>query len=108
LYGHPASAVIGRPITLLTPPHRLDEIWKVMDRVRRGEVIERFETLRLRKDRGEIAVSISVAPVRDAAGAIVGASKIAHELPAASKSSPRRRKAPPTRPRRFSMSKPPV
>ena len=80
LYGYPAAEIVGRSVSLLIPPERKGELERILETVGRGERIERFETTRLTRDGRTIDVSLIVAPMLDAAGAIVGASSIARDL----------------------------
>jgi PAS domain S-box-containing protein len=80
LYGYPAAEVVGRPIALLIPPDQPDELPAIMARLRRGERVDHYETRRLRKDGTRIDVSLTVSPVRDVHGVIVGASAIARDI----------------------------
>ncbi len=80
LFGFSAAEAIGKSITIIVPPDRLDEETEILRRIARGERIERLETVRLRKDRSEIDVSLIISPVRDDEGRIIGASKIAHDI----------------------------
>ena len=80
IYGYTAEEVIGKPISILAPKDRLDEIPGILEKVRRGERIEYFETVRVRKDGQNLNVSISVSPIRDTRGEIVGASAIARDV----------------------------
>ena len=80
LFGYTAAEAIGRSITILIPPDRLAEEDMVLGRVRRGERVELFDTVRCRKDGTTVHVSLTVSPIRDAAGKIVGASKIARDI----------------------------
>jgi PAS domain S-box-containing protein len=80
LLGYKAAEVIGRPITILIPPDRLDEEPRILARIRRGESVEHYETVRRHKDGRLIDISLTVSPTRDAKGAIVGASKIARDI----------------------------
>jgi PAS domain S-box-containing protein len=80
LFGYKAAEVIGRPITILIPPDRLDEEPGILARMRRGEPVDHYETVRRHKDGSLIDVSLTVSPTRDAKGAIVGASKIARDI----------------------------
>lgn len=82
LYGYPAAEVIGRPITIVAPPDRPDEIPGILARVARGERVERLETVRQARDGHLVEVSLSVSPIRDRSGNITGASTIAHEITA--------------------------
>jgi PAS domain S-box-containing protein len=80
LFGYSAAEVIGQPITLLIPAERLDEESTLLERLRRGERIEHFETVRVTKNGRRIDVSLTVSPVRDADGKIIGASKVARDI----------------------------
>jgi PAS domain S-box-containing protein len=80
MFGYAADEVIGQPITLLIPPDHLDEEPDILQRLRRGERIEHYETIRRRKDGTLLNVSLSVSPMRDVKGTIVGASKIARDV----------------------------
>lgn len=80
LFGYPAEEAIGQHITLIIPSERGSEEETIINKIRRGERIEHLETVRLRKDGGEIEVSLTISPIRDAAGRIVGASKIARDI----------------------------
>jgi PAS domain S-box-containing protein len=80
LFGYSAEEAIGRPVTLIIPDDRLGEEAEILGRLRRGIRVEHYETVRLRKDGGLIDVSLTVSPVRDAAGRIIGASKIARDI----------------------------
>jgi two-component system CheB/CheR fusion protein len=80
LFGYAADEVVGQSITILIPPERLDEETMVLDRIRRGERIDHYETVRRRKDGTAVDISLTVSPVRDAFGRIVGASKIARDI----------------------------
>jgi PAS domain S-box-containing protein len=82
LFGYTANEAIGRPITLLIPPERQDEERMILDRLRGGEHIEHYETVRVSKSARRIDVSLTISPVRDASGQIVGASKIARDVSA--------------------------
>ena len=80
LYGYTADEMIGRPISMLFPQNRPDELSGIMDRVRRGERIKHFETTRIRKDGSTVEVSISLSPVHDERGQIVGVAGIREAL----------------------------
>ena len=80
LFGYSAAEMVGQPITRLIPPGRIHEETEVLARIRGGERVEPFDTVRLRKDASEIAVMVSVSPIRDKAGRIVGASKVARDI----------------------------
>jgi PAS domain S-box-containing protein len=82
LYGYAAAEVVGRPTTLLVPPDHPDEVPALLDRIRRGEAVEHFETQRVRKDGTAVEVSLTISPVMDAYGRVIGASKIARDITA--------------------------
>jgi PAS domain S-box-containing protein len=80
MFGYLADEVLGRHITILFPPDRVQEEAIILERLRRGERIEHYETRRLRKDGTPIDVSITISPIKDRNGRIVGASKIARDI----------------------------
>jgi PAS domain S-box-containing protein len=80
LFGYSAAEVIGQSITILIPPDRLNEEPGILARIVRGEHIDHYETIRRRKDGSPIEISLTVSPVKDASGRIVGASKIARDI----------------------------
>lgn len=80
LFGYTAAEVIGCSITIVIPPERLDEEPKVLGKIMRGESLEHFETVRRRKDGTLIDISLTVSPIRNSRGVIVGASKIARDI----------------------------
>ncbi|HZR26376.1 MAG TPA: PAS domain-containing sensor histidine kinase [Vicinamibacterales bacterium] len=80
LFGYSAAEATGRPITMIIPPERWPEEDRVMASVRAGKRVEPFETVRVRKDGSSVHVSVTVSPIRDASGDIVGASKIARDI----------------------------
>jgi PAS domain S-box-containing protein len=80
LYGYHAEEVIGKPVSILMPPDRVDEVEKIVGRVLKGEKIHEYETRRLRQDGRLIDVSLSEAPVRDASGQIVGVAAIERDI----------------------------
>ena len=80
IFGYSASEAIGQPITLVIPQDRHSEEREILTRIRRGERIDHFETVRQRKNGSLIVVSLTVSPVKDANGKIVGASKIARDI----------------------------
>jgi len=82
LFGYPAQEVVGQPVTILMPPDRLNEEPKILERIRRGERLEHYETIRQRKDGKLIEISLTVSPIKDAAGKVIGASKIARDISA--------------------------
>jgi len=79
IYGYVADEVIGRSVTMLCPPAQEDEIQPILMRIRQGEQIDHFDTERIRKDGKAIHVSLTVSPIRDATGQIIGASTIARD-----------------------------
>jgi PAS domain S-box-containing protein len=80
VFGYSASEMIGKPMVILLPPDRLNEESDILTRIRRGESVDHFETVRVRKDGRKIDISVTISPIRDASGAIVGASKIARDI----------------------------
>jgi PAS domain S-box-containing protein len=80
LFGYMAEEVVGKPITILIPPDRYDEERTILERIKRGEAINHYETVRHRKDGSSIVISLTISPVKDAEGRIVGASKIARDI----------------------------
>jgi PAS domain S-box-containing protein len=80
IYGYSAAEMIGRPISDLTDPERPNEMREVLDKIRNGERVERYETTRVRKDGAIIAVSLTVCAMYDAAGKLVGISSIARDI----------------------------
>jgi PAS domain S-box-containing protein len=80
MFGYRHDEVIGKPITILLPCDRIDEEPQILARIRSGEKIHHFETVRRRKDGGLIDISLAVSPIRDGAGRIVGASNISRDI----------------------------
>jgi PAS domain S-box-containing protein len=80
IFGYTAEEVIGKPVTLLIPPNQIDEEPAILQKLRRGERIDHYETVRVRKDGTLLDVSLTVSPVKDLNGTIVGASKIARDI----------------------------
>jgi len=80
IFGYLADEVIGKPITILIPVDRHNEEPAILERIRRGERIEHYETLRKRKDGSLIDISLTISPVKNAVGKIIGASKIARDI----------------------------
>jgi len=80
MFGYSAQEIVGHPVARLIPPGRQSEENDILERVRRGERVQPFETVRLRKDGKEIQVSAAASPVKDAAGRVIGASKIARDI----------------------------
>jgi PAS domain S-box-containing protein len=86
LFGYTADEIIGKPVTTLIPADHLDEEPQILARIRSGERVESFETIRQRKDGSLVPVSLTVSPVRNTWGRIVGASKIARDISASKES----------------------
>jgi len=80
LFGYTAGEAIGKSVTMLIPAERQDEEPEILARLRRGERMEHFQTVRVRKDGSRMNVSLTVSPVRDAEGRIIGASKVARDI----------------------------
>jgi PAS domain S-box-containing protein len=80
LFGYTAKEAIGQHITLIVPPDRLHEEAIIIGRLRQGERIDHFETLRRRKDGALLDISLTISPVKDSAGRVVGASKVARDI----------------------------
>ncbi|HEX4608671.1 MAG TPA: PAS domain S-box protein, partial [Urbifossiella sp.] len=80
VFGYSAAEAVGRPITLIIPPDRLDEEREIIERVRRGKRIDHFETVRRTRDGRPVDISLTVSPIRDAHGTVIGASKVARDI----------------------------
>jgi len=80
MYGYAAQEIVGQPVTVLFPANRKEEIRKILDRISRGERVLHFETVRLRKDGATIPVSVTVSPILDDDGRVIGASSIGRDL----------------------------
>jgi PAS domain S-box-containing protein len=80
IYGYSADEALGKPISILMPPERADELPGLLAIVARGERVDHYETLRVRKDGSRIDVSVTVSPINDAQGAPIGASTIARDV----------------------------
>jgi two-component system, cell cycle sensor histidine kinase and response regulator CckA len=80
LYGYRADEIVGRSIDVLCPNHRRNEMLEVMGRVRLGEQVEQFETVRLRQDGADVEVSIVISPIKDASQRIIGASSVSRDI----------------------------
>src|SRR5262245_7867702 len=80
LFGYSSEEVVGKPVSILIPADRHVEERAILERIRRGERIENYETVRRRKDGSLVDVSLTISPVRNAEGNIVGASKIARDI----------------------------
>lgn len=82
IFGYTAEEVIGKPVTILMPPDRVDEEPGILARLRRGERIDHYQTVRRRKDGALIDISLTVSPLKDKSGSVVAASKIARDITA--------------------------
>jgi PAS domain S-box-containing protein len=82
VFGYSAAELVGQPVRMLIPPDRQGEEDEILSRLRRGVRVNHFETVRLRKDGQAIDVSLTISPVCDATGTIIGASKVARDITA--------------------------
>jgi PAS domain S-box-containing protein len=80
IFGYTSEEAIGQPATLLIPPDRFDEEPVILDKIRKGQRVEHYETVRRRKDGSLIEISLTISPIRNAEGKIVGGSKIARDI----------------------------
>ena len=80
LFGYSAEEAIGKPVTMLIPSDRMDEEPGILQRIHRGERVDPYDTLRRRKDGSLVNISLTVSPVKDAHGRVIGASKIARDI----------------------------
>src|SRR2546430_1349478 len=80
IYGYSSSEIIGKPMSMLIQPDRPDEMEGILARIRDGERVEHYETVRLRKDGKPIAISLTVSPIYDSDGKLVGVSSIARDI----------------------------
>jgi PAS domain S-box-containing protein len=80
IFGYTAEEIVGRSVTVLIPPERLAEETSILDRLKRGERVDHFETVRLRKDGTPVDISLTVSPIKDSQGRVVGASKISRDI----------------------------
>jgi PAS domain S-box-containing protein len=80
MFGYSAAEAIGRSIRMIIPSDRQNEEDQILDRIRRGEAVSQFETIRQRKDGSYIPISLTVSPIFDDRGAVIGASKIARDI----------------------------
>jgi PAS domain S-box-containing protein len=80
IFGYAAEEIVGRPIHILLPPERLDEEATILSKIRAGERVDHFDTIRVRKDGKRINISVTISPIRDAADNVIGASKIARDI----------------------------
>ncbi|APW44239.1 PAS domain S-box protein [Rhodoferax saidenbachensis] len=80
IFGYTEEEMMGKPMVLLFPPDRLQEEGFILEKLLAGEKVDHFETVRMRKDQSLVNVSVTISPIRDATGRIVGASKIARDI----------------------------
>jgi PAS domain S-box-containing protein len=80
MYGYTSDEIVGQPVALLFPPGHQEELATIMEKIKRGESVGPYDTTRLRKDGSVVNVSVTVSPVKDAEGEIVGASAIARDI----------------------------
>ena len=80
IFGYAREDMVGQPILRIFPPERVEEVRRILGAIGRGERVEHFESERIRKDGRRISVSLSVSPIRDGEGKVVGASKIARDI----------------------------
>jgi PAS domain S-box-containing protein len=82
MFGYAPREIVGKPVTVLFPLGHIDEEATIIEKLRRGERIDHYETVRMRKDGALLDVSLTVSPIRDVSGAVIGASKIARDITA--------------------------
>jgi diguanylate cyclase (GGDEF)-like protein/PAS domain S-box-containing protein len=82
IYGYRADEVADKPMATLVPPEKADELGSILQRVARGERVDHYETVHVRKDASQIDVSLTVSPIKDAEGKLIGASMIARDVTA--------------------------
>ncbi|HEV7798794.1 MAG TPA: PAS domain S-box protein [Pyrinomonadaceae bacterium] len=80
IFGYTAAEAIGQPATLLIPPDRLDEEPTILNKLRHGERVDHYETVRRRKDGSTIDISLTVSPIKNVEGKVIGGSKIARDI----------------------------
>jgi PAS domain S-box-containing protein len=80
IYGYSVNEAVGQPITMLVPPERPDEVSKILEKVRRGEKVVHSETVRVTKDGRRLDISLTVSPIKNSEGDIIGASTIARDI----------------------------
>ena len=80
LYGYSAAEMVGRSISTLIPSYRPEELPDIFDAIKRGEAVEGLETVRIRKDGTAVEVSLTISPIKDAGGRVVGASTVARDI----------------------------
>lgn len=80
IFGYSAEEALGRPITILIPPDRINEEPGIFERIRKGQRVDHFETIRQRKDGSLLDISLTISPIRNEEGKVIGASKIARDI----------------------------
>jgi len=80
MYGYAAAEIVGRPVSILVPPSSTDEVPQILEKLKRGERVDHFETVRVKKNGESFDVSLTVSPIRDVSGRIVGASTVARDI----------------------------
>ena len=80
IFGYPAEEAVGRHVTLIIPDDRREEEGDILSRLKRGERVDHFQTIRVRKDGSTLDVSLTISPVRDSSGRVIGASKVARDI----------------------------
>jgi len=80
IYGYTAAEMIGRSISVLIPPYRPEQLPEIYDSIKQGKGVDGLETVRIRKDGTAVEVSLTISPIRDAGGRVVGASTVAHDI----------------------------
>ena len=80
MYGYAAAEIVGRPVNILVAPDSPDEVPQILEKIKRGERVDHFETVRVKKNGESFDVSLTVSPIRDASGRIAGASTVARDI----------------------------
>ena len=80
LFGYSTQEAVGQPMLMIFPPERVKEEADILARIARGESVDHYETVRMRKDGKRVEISVTISPIRDSQGKIVGASKIARDI----------------------------
>lgn len=80
MYGYAAAEIVGRPVKILVAPNRPDEVPQILEKIKRGERVDHFETVRVKKNGEALDVSLTVSPIKDVSGRIVGASTVARDI----------------------------
>jgi two-component system, cell cycle sensor histidine kinase and response regulator CckA len=80
LFGYTAEEIVGKPVSILLPPEHLHEFPKILERMQSGACLKHYEVTRKRKDGGRVEVSVTISPIKDSEGILVGTSTIAHDI----------------------------